>query len=130
MKFLSTKAHSILDILVAILLILAPNILGFSDNGGAAANIPRILGTALLFFELVTDNDFSLVGWISMKTHLTMDYLAGLFLAISPWLFNFSSQGTNAWLPHLLVGILIVGNAAVTRTVPDHRASGSRQAHA
>jgi uncharacterized membrane protein YtjA (UPF0391 family) len=130
MKFLSTKAHSILDILVAFILILAPNIFGFSDNGGAAANIPRILGVALLLLELVTDNSFSLVGWISMKTHLATDYLAGLFLALSPWLFGFNNQGTSAWLPHLIVGVLIIGNAAVTRSVPDHRTSGSRQAHA
>src|SRR4051812_483282 len=118
MRFLSTRNHSILDLIVALVLILAPNIFGFSDNGGAAATIPRVLGIGLLLDELITDNGFSLAGIIPMKLHLMTDYLVGAFLAVSPWLFGFYNQGTNAWLPHLIVGILILGNAMVTRTAP------------
>jgi hypothetical protein len=119
MRFLSTRAHSMLDLVVGLVLILAPNLFGFSDAGGAASNIPRILGIIIIAQELITDNGFSLVGWISMKTHLAADYLIGAFLAISPWLFGFHNQGTNAWLPHLIVGLLIIGNAMVTHTSPD-----------
>jgi hypothetical protein len=128
MRFLSTRAHSILDLIVAIVLIFAPNIFGFSDNGGGAVAIPRIMGIALLLLELITDSGFSLVGWVSMKTHLMMDYVAGAFLAVSPWLFSFHEQGTNAWLPHLVVGLLIIGNAMVTHTEPDR--SSNRHHHA
>jgi hypothetical protein len=128
MRFISTRTHSILDLIVALLLILAPNIFGFSDNGGAAATIPRVLGIGLFLAELITDNGFSLAGIIPMRIHLMMDYVVGLFLAVSPWLFGFYNQGTNAWLPHLIVGILIVGNAMMTRTVPDHRTTSRRAA--
>ena len=44
-----------------------------------------------------------------MRMHLTMDTVAGIFLAISPWLFGFYKQGANAWLPHLIVGIVYAG---------------------
>jgi hypothetical protein len=122
MKFLSTRAHSILDIGVALLLILAPNIFGFSDEGTAAA-ISRIMGVALLLDEMVTDNGFSLARLIPMRLHLMTDYAAGAFLALSPWLFGFNDRDNNVWLPHLIIGLLIIGNALVTRRVPDQKAS-------
>jgi hypothetical protein len=40
----------------------------------------------------------------------------GAFLALSPWLFGFNDKGTNAWVPHLIVGLLIIGYALATRT--------------
>jgi hypothetical protein len=45
-----------------------------------------------------------------------MDVVMGAFLALSPWIFGFSDQGTNAWLPHLIVGLLIVSYVPMTRT--------------
>lgn len=116
MRFLSTRTHSIIGIIVALALILAPNLFGFSDNGGAAAAVPRLLGIVLLVSELITDNGFSLAKIIPMRTHLSLDYIAGLFLLASPWLFGFSNEGTNAWVPHVVVGLLIIGYAAVTET--------------
>jgi hypothetical protein len=57
-----------------------------------------------------------------------MDTIAGLFLAVSPWLFGFYKQGGNAWLPHLILGLVYAGTALMTRTAPD--AGTSRRAHA
>jgi hypothetical protein len=116
-----------LDLLVGLILIIAPNIFGFSDVGGAAVTISRLLGILIILDEMVTDNGFSLAKFISMKAHLASDLVVGLFLAVSPWLFGFHNNGTNAWLPHLIVGVLIVGNSLVTHSVPDHRAT---KAHA
>jgi hypothetical protein len=123
MRFLSTRAHATLDLIVGIILILAPNIFGFSDVGGAAVTIPRLLGILIILDELVTNNGMSLANIISMRAHLRLDLVIGLFLALSPWLFSFSDNGTHAWLPHLIVGILIIGNSLVTRTTPDTRGS-------
>ena len=52
-----------------------------------------------------------------MKTHLTLDFIAGLFLALSPWLFGF-----NDWvfLPHLIIGIGEMGASLMTKTVPEY----------
>jgi hypothetical protein len=133
MRFISSRTHTIIGVIVALALIFAPNIFGFSDNGGAAANLPRIMGIILLGSELITASGLSLANMISMRTHLMLDYIAGALLAVSPWLFGFADQGTNAWLPHLIVGLMLIGSAAMTdpATAPDggnlHR--GSR-AHA
>jgi hypothetical protein len=123
MRFLPTRIHAIIGLVVGIALLLAPNIFGFNDVGGAAEAIPRILGILLIISELITNNGLSPVRAMSMSTHLALDVIAGAFLAISPWLFGFSDTETNAWVPHLIVGLLIMGYALVTRTVPDDEAA-------
>ena len=35
-----------------------------------------------------------------------MDFLSGVFLAISPWVFGFSER---VWVPHVLVGLFEIG---------------------
>jgi hypothetical protein len=116
MKFISPKTHSIIGFIVGIVLILAPNIFSFSDTGGAAAAIPRIIGIIVVLSELTVRGGFSGMGLVPMKLHIGMDVILGIFLAISPWLFSFSDEDTNAWLPHLTVGILMIGYALMTST--------------
>jgi len=58
-----------------------------------------------------------------MRGHLTIDIIAGIFLAISPWLFGFSEI---VYWPHLLVGIAEIGAGLMTKTVP---AYGARHSH-
>jgi hypothetical protein len=127
-RFISTRNHAVMGIIVSIILFFAPNIFGFSDNGGAAVAIPRIVAVVLFLSELVTNNGLSLANLIPMRMHLMMDTAVGIFLAISPWLFGFYKQGANAWLPHLIVGLIYAGTALMTRTEPE--ANTSRQAHA
>jgi hypothetical protein len=123
MRFLSTRAHAMLDLIVGLILILAPNIFGFSDVGGSAVTVSRLIGILIILDELITNNGMSLANIISMRAHLATDLIIGLFLALSPWLFGFHNDGTHAWLPHLIVGILIIGSSLVTRTTPDTRGS-------
>jgi hypothetical protein len=116
MKLFSPKTHTIIGFIVGIALILAPNIFGFNDVGGAAVTIPRIIGVVVMLSELIVRGSFSGMGFVPMSMHLAMDVIIGAFLALSPWLFGFSDQGTNAWLPHLIVGLLIIGYVPITRT--------------
>jgi hypothetical protein len=116
MKFISPRAHSIIGFIVGIALILAPNIFGFSDVGGAAVAVPRIIGIIVVLSELTVRGSFSGMGFIPMSMHIATDVLMGAFLALSPWLFSFSDNGTNAWVPHLIVGLLMIGYALATRT--------------
>lgn len=116
MKFLSPKIHSIIGFVVGIALIAAPNLFGFSDVGGAAVMVPRIIGVVILLSELMVKGGFSGVGFVPMKLHIGMDVLLGAVLALSPWLFGFADEEANAWVPHLVVGIAVIGYALVTRT--------------
>jgi hypothetical protein len=121
MKFLSPRTHSIIGIIVGVALLFAPNIFGFTDVGGAAESIPRIIGIITILSELSVRGSFSGMGFVSMSTHRILDIIMGAFLALSPWLFGFSDQGTNAWVPHLIVGFMIIGYALVTRTNEEER---------
>ena len=118
MQFISPRTHTIIGFVVGIALLLAPNIFGFSDVGGAAVAVPRIIGIIVLLSELTVRGSFSGMGFIPMRLHIMMDILMGAFLTLSPWLFSFSDAGTNAWVPHFIVGLLMVGYALMTRTNP------------
>ena len=45
-----------------------------------------------------------------------LDAGSGLLLAVSPWVFGFASV---IWVPHVVLGIMEIGAAMVTRTVPE-----------
>jgi hypothetical protein len=122
MKFLSPKIHSIIGLVVGVLLLLAPNIFSFTDAGTAASLIPRIIGVIVILSELTVKGSVTGMGMVPMKMHIGMDILLGAFLALSPWIFSFNDQGTNAWLPHVIVGIMMIGYAAVTRTNDEEKA--------
>jgi hypothetical protein len=124
MKSLSPRAHTIIGFIVGIALLLAPNIFGFSDVGGAAVTVPRIIGLIVILSELTVKGSFSGFGMIPMKLHIAMDVLMGAFLTLSPWLFSFQDDGTNAWLPHVVVGVMMIGYALVTQ--PDTADATSR----
>ncbi len=116
MKFLSPRTHSIIGLVVGIALLIAPNLFGFSDIGGAAVAVPRIIGVIVILSELTVHGSFTGFGMMPMRMHIWMDVILGAFLALSPWIFGFSDQDANAWVPHLIVGILMIGYALVTRT--------------
>lgn len=114
MRFVSTRAHALLDYAVGILLILAPWLLGFND-GSAAQWVPVANGAVVLVMSLFTNYEGGLFKSISVPVHLTVDVLSGIVLAASPWLFGFADR---IFLPHLLVGIFEIGAGLCTRTVP------------
>lgn len=113
MKIISTKAHGVMDYLMGILLIAAPWLLGFA-NGTAAQWVPVTIGILMLVMALCTNYEPGVMKIISMQMHLTVDFLSGLVLAASPWIFNFDEL---IYLPHLILGILEMGAALMTRTV-------------
>jgi hypothetical protein len=107
--------HGMLDYPVGIVLILAPWIFGFSDVGGAATAVPIVIGVLVLAQSAMTDYELSLVDALPLRTHLAMDVVAGIVLALSPFVFGFSDEGTNAWLPHVLVGLGLIGSGLMTQ---------------
>lgn len=118
-KPISTKTHAIIDYATGVLLLLAPNLLGFADVGGAAEMVPRVVGIGIILLELITRMEYSLVKIVPMKTHIILDVMAGVFLLLSPFLFGFNDLEANAWLPHILVGAMIVTVALLTEERPE-----------
>ncbi len=106
-----------LDYPAGLLLIVSPWLFGFSDLG-TAATIPVVIGVVVLLQSLITDYELSIANVLPLKAHLSLDVVAGVFLALSPLLFGFADEGLNAWLPHVLFGLGLVGSGFMTR---EHR---------
>ena len=129
MRFIPTKIHAVLDYVVAVALILAPTIFMFEEVGGAAVIIPRVLGVGLILYSLFTRYELGLVKVIGMPVHLIFDVLASVVLILSPFLFGFSDEAPNAWLPHIVVGVAVILVVLCSKSQPGASVSGTR-AHA
>lgn len=114
MKILSTKMHTIIGLIVGLALLVAPWLFGFSEESGAVVTVPLLIGVFIIVSELTTTSVLSPLKIVPMKTHIIVDIFTGLLLVISPWLFSFSDLEANAWVPHVVVGLLVVGYALVT----------------
>jgi len=54
-----------------------------------------------------------LAGMIPTRIHGMLDYLMGILLIVSPWLFGFSDSNTATWTA-VVVGVLIIGTSLIT----------------
>jgi len=114
MKIINTKTHGVLDYIMGLILIASPWLFGFAD-GTAAQWVPIILGAAALVYSLMTDYELGATRIIPMKTHLTLDIMSGILLAVSPWLFGFADRVST---PHVVLGIIEIAAALMTKTAP------------
>ena len=119
MRFISTKIHGALDYLTGIILILAPWILGFS-GGGPAQMVLVLVGILIIGMALVTNYEFGIIKKIPMAIHLVIDAITGIFLIMSPWLFEFAHVALG---PHLLFGMLGIGAGLFSKTDSQYKIS-------
>lgn len=125
MKFITTRAHGILDYLVGVILVATPWMLRF-DSNGPATSVMTTLGVSTILYSIITDYELGVIKLLPMKTHLVLDALGGLLLATSPWVFGFSDV---VFWPHVLLGIVelcVVATTKVTTATVHH----SRHYHA
>lgn len=121
-KLIPTKTHAGMDYAVGLLLIASPWLFGFADESTAATWVAVLAGIAILGLSAITDYEGGLLArLIPMRTHLLADAGLGLLLAVSPWLFGFADEGTNAWLPFLAIGLGEIASAATTDPEPRKR---------
>ena len=129
---ISTKIHGYLDYIVALGLIAAPLILSQAPYG-AETWVPVGLGIATIIYSLFTDYENGYFRKMSMRAHLGLDVMNGVFLAVSPWLFGFAD---HIWVPYVVVGLIEIMVPALTNPYPSYEskktteqshASGSRQ---
>src|SRR5687768_15072032 len=114
MRVIGTKLHGYLDYIMGVVVAASPWIFGFA-RGGAETIIPVVLGVGVIIYSLMTDYELGVSHVISMRTHLTLDLIGGIILAISPWLFGFADY---IWAPHLIFGILEMGASLMTKRTP------------
>lgn len=121
MKIIPTKVHGVLDYLVGVALIVAPYLFGFSDVGGPAVWLPMVLGVGLIVYSIFTNYEWGFIKVLPMTYHLMVDFIAAALLTLSPWLFGFSDEKANAWLPHVVVGVTVILVVLLSKTEPESK---------
>lgn len=116
MRFISRKFHAVLDYMSGLLLIASPWLFNFADVESAKW-VAIAVGILVIGQSFFTDYEGGGKKAISMSGHLTMDVIAGIFLAASPWLFNFDEQ---VYLPHLIIGIMEIAAGLFTERTSQH----------
>jgi prepilin signal peptidase PulO-like enzyme (type II secretory pathway) len=105
--------HAALEPLMAVLIIAAPWIFGFSETD-SATTICVLVGVAMLAVGAMTDWRLSLLRLIPLRLHLMGDLLLGAVLVLSPLIFGFSDEGGPTRFM-VIVGVLELMTALMTR---------------
>jgi hypothetical protein len=113
---ISLTMHAAFEPLLAALLIAAPFLLRFSDQGAPTA-VSIVAGVAVLLMGMSTDWRLSLIKAIPVPAHMTMDFILAGVLVASPFLFGFSDQGAPTAFS-IIMGIVLLLAVLATRWYP------------
>lgn len=119
MRFLPTRVHGVIDYLWGVMLLSTPWTLGYG-RGGAETWVAVAFGAGAILYSLLTDYEVGVLRVISMRTHLLIDFLGGILLAASPWLFGFADE---VRAPHVAFGLFSVVAGLITETTPRRHAA-------
>lgn len=120
MRFIPTRFHAPLDYIVGAVLIAAPWIFQFSEHG-AATVISIVLGIGLIAYSLFTNYELGVWKVAPMAVHNLIDIVAGALLAVSPWIFGFADEGTNVWVPFVVIGVAAIFLGLTTKQLGGYR---------
>jgi hypothetical protein len=105
--------HAALEPFIAVIIIAAPWIFGFSDTESATV-ICVLVGVAMLLVGSMTDWRMSLRRLIPLRMHLAGDLALGAVLLLSPLVFGFADEGGPTRFM-VIAGALEVLTALMTR---------------
>jgi hypothetical protein len=108
--------HAVIEPLIALVIVAAPWIFGFSDVDSAKA-VCIAVGAVMLIAGALTDWRFSLARLIPLRMHLMTDLLLGAVLVLSPFVLGFSDEG-GATRFTIVAGALELMTALATRWDP------------
>ena len=119
-RFVPTAVHAVFDYVGGVGLIASPFIFRFASMGGIPVILPIVLGGGLILYSLLTNYELGIPGLrvVPMSVHLTIDFVASALLAAAPFLFGYSDQGLNVWLPQVIAGLGVIALVLVTKTEP------------
>jgi SPW repeat len=110
------NVHAAVEPIMAIVLIAAPWIFGFSHVNSAKV-ISIIVGAVMLLSGSMTRWRLSLIKLIPLRVHFMTDLVLGAFLILSPFIFGFSSNGAATRFT-IIYGALELVTALSTRWEP------------
>ncbi|MDF2433655.1 MAG: hypothetical protein JWP44_3286 [Mucilaginibacter sp.] len=113
--FIPTAVYGVLTYILSLTLIASPWIFGLVDVSSAALLIPIFIGWLQLIMSIFTNNETGFVKQFPIQMHLTLDVVMGFILAVSPWVYTFSSK---AFWPELILGLLLMFLGNFTKKSP------------
>jgi hypothetical protein len=103
--------HGLLEYGLGVLLIFSSPLFGFDGEPRVAA---ILLGAAIIVLAALSDVPTALMRRIPIGSHIVLDYVLGIVLIASPFIFGFSDdEGALAFFIVMGLGYLIL--TAVTR---------------
>ena len=108
-RIISPSVHGVLDYMSAIVLILAPSVLELNEISPYAYWLSVIAGIILILYSLMTDYEFSIGMLIPLKTHLVIDFSAGVLFILWPFIFDFTGLALAYYLVMGFGILLVVG---------------------
>ena len=109
LRIITPRVHGVIDYMSAIVLILAPSVLEFNEVSPYAYWLSVIAGVILILYSLMTDYDFSIGMLIPLKTHLVIDFSAGVLFILWPFIFDFTGLALAYYLVMGFGILLVVG---------------------
>lgn len=107
------NVHAALEPLIAVIVIAAPWIFGFSETDSATV-ICVLVGVAMLVVGSLTDWRLSLARLIPLRMHMIGDLTLAMVLVLSPLVFGFADQGGPTRFM-VIAGVLEAMTALMTR---------------
>ena len=105
--------HGIVEYIVGVLLIAAPFLLGFTDQGAATA-VSIIGGVVMLGLAASTRGPTSLNNAVPVPVHVLGDLALGAVFIASPFLFGFSDEGSPTAF-FIALGVVMLLGVIATR---------------
>jgi uncharacterized membrane protein HdeD (DUF308 family) len=111
--------HGLLEYGLGILCIAAPFLFSFETDGATVLSI--VIGTAVLAFGIVTAGPTGIVRSLPLDSHIVLDYVLGIFLLASPFVFGLTDDGPAlAYFLVVGVGHLLLTIVTRFRKQPKH----------
>ena len=109
--------HGIVDYIYAALLVAAPFLLGFDDEGAATA-VAIVAGVVVLLGAATTKCfPTSVIKSLPVGGHITLDFAIAAALVAAPFLFGFNDEGTPTAF-FIVAGLLTLLVTLATRWLP------------
>jgi hypothetical protein len=128
---LPLRLHALSEPVVALVLLAAPFVLGFSGIDDALI-VSLAAGVLVLVLGATTRWRWSLVPLVPLGVHALADTVLGALILSAPFLLEYHDDSTAAWIVHVAVGAGLIAAAWSTdwrtadRALPPSRADLGR----
>ena len=114
-RFVTKDIHAVLDYPVAVLLMIAPFLLGLGDSNAAALWLSVGTGIAALILTIFTDHRLGVIRVLPYWFHVAVDGAVGVTFLAAPFLLGFTGLDAVFYWANGAAVVMVVGLSKPTR---------------